>query len=444
MPIHPPAPSHLASRLASFALFVAAFSAASTAVAQAPAAAGAASQPAASADALRPEVAKPLQPVAGLIGEGKAREALAKVAEAEAVGNLSPYEVMIIQTRRAAAAQAAGDTPLLMKSLEAALLTGKVAPEDEVGLVEALVGIASRERDHARVLRWSQRYIDLKGPSDLVRLMRIQSQMLGGDEAGALAALNERVAANDKAGVATPELQLRWLVILQRNAKSAAASATLERLATQHPRPEYWADLVGDAIRRTSGNERAQVELYRLLRATGGLTTAGLRDGLAQTTLRAGQPAEALSVIDEGFAAGVLGTGADAAQHQKLRDQARKQAASDVADRPAAEAAALRAADGNALVALGWSMVAALPAGAAPAAAEPGLALIEQGIAKGGLRRVSEAQLHLGVAQLAAGRKDAARKTLLVLAAESGSDPLAEPIRLWSMWARTPAMLPPS
>jgi hypothetical protein len=159
-----------------------------------------------------------------------------------------------------------------------------------------------------------------------------------------------------------------------------------------------------------------------------------------------GQPAEAATVIDEGFAAGTLGTGPNAAAHQSLRDQARKLAARDTSDHAAAEAAARKAADGNSLVNLGWAMVAGLPAApAAPAsAAEPGLALIDQGLAKGGLRRPVEARLHMGIAQLKAGRKDAARVTLAEVAqqAATAGDSLAEPARLWALWASAPPMLP--
>jgi Tfp pilus assembly protein PilF len=67
---------------------------------------------------------------------------------------------------------------------------------------------------------------------------------------------------------------------------------------------------------------------------------------------------------------------------------------------------------------------------------------MEQGIAKGGLRRPVEARLHLAMGQLAAGRKDAARQTLKALEAEAKADPMAVPVQLWTMFAQAPAMLP--
>lgn len=394
------------------------------------------------ADLVRAAMVAPLDAARTLVGQGKAQEAMAKLAEAEAMGALSPYETMIVQRTRAVAAQALGDTALMNSAIEAALATGKVDAADELALIESLVGNAGRARDHARVLRWSQRYIDLKGPNDVVRQVRISALIGSGDERGGLAALTERAQADTAAGRALTEPTLRSMLYLQRRLNDAAAGLTLEQLAQRFPRPEYWLDLIAPATRRLADNDRANAELYRLLRAVGALNKAEMHESLAQMAIRAGQPVEAQTIVEEGFAAGLLGTGAKAADHQKLREQARKQAAADIADRAAAETAARRAADGSAMVDLGWSIITGQPrTGAAPELTERGLALIEQGLAKGGVKRPAEARLHLGVAQLVAGRKDAAKVTLSALVGTAGNDPLAEPIRLWALWAGAAAPL---
>ena len=62
------------------------------------------------ADAVRPEVGKPLQAAQGLVKQRKGREALAEVAKAEAVPNRTPYENFLIQQMRGSAAAAAGDS----------------------------------------------------------------------------------------------------------------------------------------------------------------------------------------------------------------------------------------------------------------------------------------------------------------------------------------------
>jgi hypothetical protein len=391
---------------------------------------------------VRAEFATPINAAQNLLAQGQLDEAMRNVALAAAVANLTPYETMLVERTRAAVAQRQGNNALVVQALEAALATGQIPQADELGLVEAIVSIASRLNDHPRVLRWTERYAALGGTNDAVRMVRIQSQLASGDEKGAMVALAARLDAADKAGTTQPESHLRTLLSLQQKAKDGGTQRTLERLAVAYPRPEYWMDLVVTAARDPAIPDRTLIEMYRLLRVVGGVKQLELGEELAQLASRLGQPAEALSVIEDAYAAGQMGKGGRAAAHQTLRDQVRKQAEAERADRAAAEASAKTAPNGNGLVDLGWAMVAGLPSGAPAAQLEPGLALMEQGIAKGGLRRPVEARLHLAMGQLAAGRKDAARQTLKALEAEAKTDPLAVPVQLWSMFAQAPAMLP--
>ena len=406
----------------------------------APAPAAVASQPA--GPTVKAELAAPLNAAQNFLKEGKVEDAMKNVLLAAAVPNLTPYETMLVERTRAAVAQRQGNNELVVQALEAAFKTEQIPKSDELGLVEAIVSIASRLNDHTRVLRWTERYAALGGTQDAVRMVRIQSQLASGDEKGAMAALAARLDAADRAGTTQPESHLRTLLSLQHKTKDPGQQRTLERLAVAYPRPEYWMDLVVIAARDPSIPDRTLIEMYRLLRVVGGVKQLELGEELAQLAARVGQPAEALSVVEEAFAAGQMGKGGQAAAHQSLRDQVRKQAATEAADRAAAEAAAKTAPNGNGLVDLGWAMVASQPPGAAPAQVEPGLTLIEQGVAKGGLRRPVEARLHLAMAQLAAGRKDAARQTLKALDADAKGDPLAVPVQLWSLFAQAPAMLP--
>jgi hypothetical protein len=406
----------------------------------------AAAAPPASAPAptLREPVAQALVAAEALIKEGKGREALAKVDEAERVGGLSPLEAMYAQRTRALAAQAAGDNALVLKSLEAALATGAFPEADRVRTLELMVSLASRQKDPAAVLRHSQAYLQAGGGSDAVRLMRIQAMADSGDQKGAAAALRERHAALEKAGARPPEGELRYLLSLQRGTQDpAAAAATLERLAALYPRTEYWGEVVGGAIRRAPDDDRVLIELYRLLRAVGVPMTAALREAYADIALRLGLPGEASVLLEEGFAAGQLGTGERASEHRRMREQAAKGARTDAGDRQNAESAARASDSGNGLVDLAFSIFTSLPVPAPRADAAAAVTLMEQGIAKGKLRRESAARLHLGMMQLAAGRKDDAKAGLASLAASAGGDPLAEPARLWAMWAAAPPMLPP-
>ena len=145
---------------------------------------------------------------------------------------------------------------------------------------------------------------------------------------------------------------------------------------------------------------------------------------MAQLALRAGLPAEARRVVEAGYAAGKLGSGVDAARHQQLREVTIKQSADDE-KQTNAEADARNA---DAMVALGQSWVM-------KGQFDKGIALMQQGLAKGGLKRLDDAQLHLGQAWLMAGKTAPA---IAAFKSVRGSDGAADLARLWAIRAARP------
>jgi len=106
-----------------------------------------------------------------------------------------------------------------------------------------------------------------------------------------------------------------------------------------------------------------------------------------------------------------------------------KSAAQDRAQITEAEASALKAKEGNAAVNLGLALSGA-------GQHDRALALMAQGMAKGGLRRADDALLHLGYAQWRAGKIDEAKASF---AQVKGSDGTADLARLWLVYLNSPA-----
>ncbi|KAB2839324.1 MAG: hypothetical protein F9K47_16180, partial [Burkholderiales bacterium] len=70
-------------------------------------------------EAVRPEIGKPLKAAGDLLKAGKHKEALAKIREADAVGNKTANETYLLERMRGSAAAGAGDVPAAIKSFEA-------------------------------------------------------------------------------------------------------------------------------------------------------------------------------------------------------------------------------------------------------------------------------------------------------------------------------------
>ena len=376
-------------------------------------------------DSVRPEVGKPLQVAQQLIRAHKFKEALAKVREADAVGGKTAIESTLIERMRMSAASGAGDVETATKAFETLAGSGKLSLGDRLTMIESLAGATYREGNYAKAVHWCQRYFKEGGTNPAIRTLWIQSQYLAGDFAGAARELTTEIQTAEKVGSTPGEDRLKLLL----NATSKLNDSTgtgwaLERLVTYYPKTEYWVDLLSRLRRKPHFSDRLALDVYRLSLATGSLATANDYMEMAQLALQAELPGEAQRVVDQGFAAGKLGTGTEAERHQRLRDLVAKRW-SEEKNNPV-DARALETKDGEALLHAGMKMVFS---GDKPR----GLRLMQQGLAKGHLKRPEDAKLHLGLAQWMAGENVQAQATLRTV---GGSDGTADLARLWSLFVR--------
>lgn len=377
---------------------------------------------AAEKDTLRPDVGKPLQEAQNLIKAQKYKDALAQIQKADAVSNKTAYESFIIEQMRGAAASGAGDIDTAAKAFEAVINSGRLSSEAQLQMLEAVAGGYYRAKNYGKAVEWSQRYFKAGGTSGNARTVLVQSYYLNGDYATAAKELQSDLSAGERAGRTPTEEQLQLLAscYLKQN-DMAGYSGVLEKLVQYHPKNEYWQDLLVRIQRKPGFSSRLSLDAYRLMQATNTLQDTADYMEMAQLSLQAGYPAEAKKIVDEGFANGKLGTGADAARHKRLQELANKQYAEDKANMAAGDTQAAASKDGTALVNSGFNHVL-------NGEAEQGATMIEQGIAKGGLKYPDEAKLRLGIAQLKAGQKSKAAQTFKSV---QGSDGTADVARIW-------------
>jgi len=374
---------------------------------------------------VRPELGKPMQAAQELIKAGKFRDALAKVHEADAIGGKSPAENLLVERMRLAAASGAGDADTAAKAFET--VGASAGGADKLRMIESIAGTYYRAKDYAKAQQWYQRYFREGGTNSANRTLMIQTQYLSGDLAGVSKELMADIQGAERSGATPSEDRINMLMnaaIKQHDVSSEAFA--LERLVMYYPKKEYWVTLLSRLQRKPGFSDRLALDTYRLSLATGSMTAGADFSEMAQLALQAGSGAEAKQVVDKGFAAGALGTGPEADRSKRLRDliakrvdEAKKTAADD-------EKAALAAKDGNDLVTIGLNQVF-------EGQKAKGVQLMQQGIAKGGLKRPEDAKLHLAIGQLMAGESGKAQATLKTVSGNDGTSDLA---RLWSLYAR--------
>lgn len=375
------------------------------------------------AQAMRPEVGKPLQQAGDALKAKRYADAAAKVREADNAPGKTAAEQGVIDRMKAAVASASGDTA----GMVAVINGGKLPPAEQLRMVQSVAGAYYTQRDYANAATWTQRYFKEGGTDGQMRAILLQSYYLGGDCANVSRTLQGSMQADESAGRAPPEEQLQMLASCYQKSKDTNGYVgAIEKLATYYPKKEYWADLLGRVQTRKGFNPRLGLDVYRLKLASNLMNGANDYMEMAQMALADDQTGEAKKIVDQGFATKVLGTGPDAARQQRLADLANKRYAEGQAALAQEEKDALAARDGNDLVNLGFELV-----GYGQAA--KGISLMEQGIKKGGLRQPEDAKLHLGIAYYLAGQKPKAQQVFKTV---GGTDGTADLARLWALQAR--------
>jgi hypothetical protein len=373
---------------------------------------------------VRPEVGKPLQQAQDMLKAKRYKEALAKLKEADGVAGKTANESYMIEFTRANAALGAGEGDTAAKAFEAVIASGKAPQASQVSIIDTLVKLYANNRDYASALKWGARYYKEGGTSPQIRTQMIQAYFQSGDFANAAKESLADIEADEKAGRTPSEEKLQLLAnsyLRQKNNNGYAA--TIEKLLNYYPKKSLWANVITGVQRKPGFSDRLSLDVYRLQLATGNLTSTNDFMEMSQLALQAGFAAEGKKVIDDGFANGALGKGAEADRHKRLKDLAVQRLAESEKSLSSGqeEADANAAKEGNALVTLGYKYVTM-------GQAAKGIGLIETGIKKGGLRRPEDAKLWLGLAHLQAGQK---AKGVQVLKTVQGNDGVADLARLW-------------
>ena len=373
------------------------------------------------AHAVSAAVAKPLKEASELVRAGKAKDALAKLNGVTAAG---PDDTYMLARIRGAAYQSMHSDGEAAAQYEAAFATGKVPAAEAGRLATTVAGIYAQQHNNAKASQWIEKAkaAGYTGPE----LRQIQDYVQGSSgDFGQIARDNAaKIQAAESAGRRPEEDDLLRLADAYRHTGNKAGDMTVkEKLVTYYPgNKQYVGIYLSDLPGKSGFSSRFSLDLLRLRLSSGNLTAAADFMEMAQLLLQAQLPAEAKSVVDKGYAAGVLGTGAEAARQQRLRDLVNKTAVESAASLIKRTSDAKVSKTGDDLVAIGSEYVSM-------GKYDEGIDLIQQGIAKDTLKHPEDAKLRLGVAQLQSGKAKAAGTKQL--RSVQGSDGAPEVARLY-------------
>jgi hypothetical protein len=375
-------------------------------------------------ETVRAELGKILQPVQQMLQMKQYKEALVKLAEADAIKNPTPYEAFVTEQMRGVAANGVKDDAVAVKAFAFVFESGRLMPPESLRYAEAITAANFRLKQYKESAKWGEIAIKEGSTEPIYRLLLIQSLIFTEDLARAQTQADAVIAANDKDGK-VPALDLLKMrgQIAQRQKDNPSYVSVLERLVTHYPTQNYWLDWIARVVTGANVSDRYLQDVFRLQLALGENLTESQYVFLARNAIQVGFPIDAKQLMDHGYKANVLGT---TAEHKTLRDKTNKEAADDIKNIVRTSADAEKLKEGPALFNAGLNNV--LNGDTAK-----GIAMMEEGIKRPGLKRIDDMKLRLGITYAMAGQRD---KSVAILKGLTGTDGLTEVAKLWVAYAQ--------
>jgi Flp pilus assembly protein TadD len=282
----------------------------------------------------------------------------------------------------------------------------------------------------AKGMEYLQRWLKAHpGDTDMTAILG-QLQYQSGQLKQAMSTFNGLVNSTEKAGQKPKEdwLKIMYRISYQLNGNSATLDKStldvVEKLLLYYPNESYWAALLA-GLKTQQNSDAYSFQLDRLMLSVGTLKDPNEFIEMAQLANNFGYPGEALSVLQAGYAKGVIGVGAGKEREDRLKASITKLADSDKASLAALDKKARAADTGQDDAILGEAYMGY---GQYAQAIEA----LERGIKKGGLKKPDQAQIALGISYLRSGQPDKARSAFKQVSTDAELGRIAS---LWSLHA---------
>lgn len=329
--------------------------------------------------------------------QDKALEAARRVVQ-------SPDARHVLAVYRLEIANQRGDNAMRIESLDLLIASDLTSADSLASYLGVRGGIAFQAGDIATAKTHWTRLAAMK-PDDPQLLANLaQVRIAENDPAGAIDLIQRAVARQTATGKPVPEgLYRQWLSVANQAKLAPPGFAAAIALVRAWPSAQNWRDALVVYRQLSQPQGGMEIDLLRLMRAVGALTRPAEYQRLAQLLNAGGMAAEARKVIDEGEARDVIpaldlltrqiGTEID-------REMPKERSRADQGE-----------AGADSLAGMGRYDAAIALYRAAPGA---------------------EAQLHLGMALVLAGRKGEAEAVFRALAARPGGH--GELASFWLAW----------
>ncbi|WP_039913974.1 tetratricopeptide repeat protein [Cellvibrio mixtus] len=381
---------------------------------------------AAEAQKVSAKVGKPLKEARELMDAKKWKEALAKTKEVAAIEGKNATEDAIINEMLAFCMVNLKDYAGAVAVYEKMLAAGQFKKEEEPKRILNMAQIYFALKNYPKAIELSERYLKVAGADLEVQRQIAQAYYLQNNFARSEEYAKRIIDTAKKQGKPIEEEWLQLLMSSQhKQNKKADVVLTLEQLLQTHPTDKYWSDMFTYLLQGSSFSDRQNVIYLKLVQKAGLLQPDEYIE-LAELSIAVTNPGDAKTILEEGFAKGVLGKSASKDRDLKLLNLAKTQAAEDLKLLPSIEKEAAAKPTGEALVKVGEAYLG-------HGQYENAIAAFSKGLAKGGVNNIKDdVNINIGIANLALNKKAEAIQAFKQV---PSSSKLALMSRLWVIQA---------
>lgn len=381
---------------------------------------------AALAETFSKAVGEPLKAAKGAIDKRQWDTALTNIKKAQGVASKTPYEEFQINEMLGYVLLQQRDYASGARVLEQNLNSGRMPPDAANQRVKQIAQAYAAARNWPKAIEYGNRVIKAyPGDADShFQLAQAQSQTR--DFKSAARNTQAGIDALRKAGKTPPENWLNLKLHCQNELRDQDGMVTTRgQLVRYYPSRENWKAVLSTLYNQPNNDDRATLNLYRLMLELDVLEKPNDYVEMAQMAIETGAAGEAVTVMQKGFDNKVL-ENKDKDRHARLLNQAKTQAQTAQTTLPTLEQQAKSAATGDADVQLGRAYLAS-------GKYDKAIEAIQRGLKKGGVKGSDEAQMMLGRAYLKLKQKDQARKAFGAVPDDSK---LAQVAELWGVYAQ--------
>ena len=223
-------------------------------------------------------------------------------------------EAMKLNAAQKANPNAAADDTALAKPLDALIASPSTPAADRGKYYYRRAAMAYNGKQYPTAIDYFTKARAAGYTDDNLGLYLVRAKVESGDLAGGSADLEKQIADMNAKGQKAPEEYYRYAIARSNKSKlKPQTMAWLTKYAAAYPSAKTWYEVLAtygiqqDSVAKLDNQQK--MDVFRLMRATGGLADQYYYMEYAQKAQNAGLPTEAASVLKEGLANGKIPAG---------------------------------------------------------------------------------------------------------------------------------------